>query len=217
MNAKDLKRLAGSADAERRSRAAAAILPEGALREHLVDVAVATMDSPIGELLVAVTPRGLACVAFDGEDREVLLERLARDLSPRILDVAAPTDAVRGELDEYFRHERTHFEVKVDRRLIGPFAWEVLRATRRVPFGHTATYGEVAARIGKPQAARAVGGALGSNPIPIVIPCHRVIGAGGKLTGYAGGLARKELLLELEGVLPPRIPGTAPRSVRDTR
>ena len=131
--------------------------------------------------------------------------------------MAGPTDEARRELDEYFRRARTRFDVKVDRRLIGDFAWEVLRATRRVPFGRTATYGEVAATIGRPKAARAVGGALGSNPIPIVIPCHRVMGAGGKLTGYAGGLPRKELLLELEGVLPPRLLGTALRSVGDTR
>ena len=161
------------------------------------------MDSPIGELLVAVTPRGLAYVAFQDEDRDALFARFARGLSPRILEVAGPTDEARRELDEYFRRERTRFELKVDRRLIGDFAWDVLRATRKVPFGRTATYGEVAATIGRPKAARAVGGALGSNPIPIVIPCHRVVGAGGKLTGYAGGLVRKELLLELEGASEP--------------
>jgi methylated-DNA-[protein]-cysteine S-methyltransferase len=206
MNTKDLKALAEAADTERRSQAAAAALPDSALREHLVDVAIATTDSPVGELFVAVTPRGLACVAFDDEDRDDIMERLSQELSPRILSAAAPTDQVRRELDQYFGGDRIRFEVKVDRRLIGPFAWDVLRATRRVPFGRTATYGEVAAKIGKPKAARAVGGALGSNPIPIVIPCHRVIGAGGKLTGYAGGLPRKELLLELEGVLPQRLP-----------
>jgi methylated-DNA-[protein]-cysteine S-methyltransferase len=192
-----------AAEAERRSRTAAADLPEPAVRDHLVDVAVATMDSPIGELLVAVTPRGLACVAFQGEDRDELFARFARRLSPRIMEVAGPTDEARRELEEYFRHERRRFELKVDRRLIGDFAWDVLRATRKVPFGRTVTYGEVAATIGRPKAARAVGGALGSNPIPIVIPCHRVVGAGGKLTGYAGGLPRKELLLELEGASGP--------------
>jgi methylated-DNA-[protein]-cysteine S-methyltransferase len=217
MNANELKRLAVAADADRRSRAAAAALSDAAVRERLVDVAVATMDSPLGELLVAVTPRGLACVAFDGEDREVLLERMARDLSPRILEVAAPTDDTRRELEEYFARTRTRFDLKVDRRLIGPFAWDVLSATRRVPFGSTATYGQVATRIGRPTAARAVGAALGSNPIPIVIPCHRVIGAGGKLTGYAGGLPRKQLLLELEGSLPPRLQGTVPGPVLPSR
>ena len=203
MKTNDLKRLATAAKAERRSRTAASALPGLAVRDHLVDVAVATMDSPIGELMLAVTSRGLAYVAFQDEDRDAIFARLAAGLSPRIMEVAGPTDEARRELDEYFRHARRRFELKVDRRLIGDFAWDVLRATRKVPFGRTATYGEVAATIGRPKAARAVGGALGSNPIPIVIPCHRVVGAGGRLTGYAGGLPRKELLLELEGVLEP--------------
>jgi methylated-DNA-[protein]-cysteine S-methyltransferase len=210
MSTNDLKNLANAADAERRSRAAAATLPDLAARDGLLDVAVATMDSPIGELLVAVTPRGLAYVAFQDDDRDELYARLARGLSPRILEAAAPTDETRRELNEYFRHERRRFDLKVDRRLIGDFAWEVLRATRKVTFGHTATYGEVAAAIGRPKAARAVGGALGSNPIPIVIPCHRVVGSGGRLTGYAGGLPRKELLLELEGVLAPGMHAVQP-------
>jgi methylated-DNA-[protein]-cysteine S-methyltransferase len=207
MNANELKRLAKPSDAERGSRQAAVAFPPLAVDAGLVDVAVATMDSPIGELLVAVTPRGLACVAFEDEDRDALFARLARDLSPRILEAAAPTDETRRELEQYFGRDRTKFALKVDRRLIGDFAWDVLTATRRVPFGRTATYGEVAARIGRPKAARAVGGALGSNPIPIVIPCHRVVGAGGRLTGYAGGLPRKELLLELEGA---RMPSSGP-------
>jgi methylated-DNA-[protein]-cysteine S-methyltransferase len=199
MKTNDLKRLVTAAEAERRSRKAASTLGELAVGDHLVDVAVATMDSPVGELLVAVTPRGLACVSYQDEDRDELFALFARRLSPRILEVAGPTDEARRELEQYFRGERTRFELKVDRRLIGDFAWDVLRATSKVPFGRTATYGEVAATLGRPKAARAVGGALGSNPIPIVIPCHRVVGAGGKLTGYAGGLPRKELLLELEG------------------
>ena len=201
MRTNDLKRLMSAAEAGRRSRAASADLPERAVSEHLLDVAVATMDSPIGELLVAVTPRGQAYVAFQDEDRDKLFARFARRLSPRILEAAGPTDEARRELDQYFARQRRRFELKVDRRLIGDFAWDVLRATRKVPFGRTATYGEVAATIGRPKAARAVGGALGSNPIPIVIPCHRVVGAGGRLTGYAGGLPRKELLLDLEGAI----------------
>jgi methylated-DNA-[protein]-cysteine S-methyltransferase len=202
-NTTDLKRLAEAADADTRSKRAAARLPDLAAREGLLDVAVATMDSPVGELLVAVTPKGLAAVAFEGENRDELYAQIARKLSPRILEAAAPTDEARRELDEYFARRRTRFDLKIDRRLIGGFAWDVLSATRKVTFGHTATYGEVATAIGRPKAARAVGGALGSNPIPIVIPCHRVVGSGGRLTGYAGGLPRKELLLELEGVLAP--------------
>ncbi len=128
-----------------------------------------------------------------------MFERWARELSPRVLMAAGPTDEARRELEQYFEGDRERFELPIDRRLIGPFAWDVLKATRRVGFGHLATYGQIAARIDRPKAARAVGRALGSNPIPIVIPCHRIVGASGTLTGYAGGLPRKETLLRLEG------------------
>src|SRR5262249_46904013 len=114
---------------------------------------------------------------------------------------ARAADEVRGELDEYFRGARRRFDLRVDRRLMSPFMKDVLGATARVSFGHLATYGEIAGRIGQPRSARAVGAALGANPIPIVIPCHRVVGANGKLTGYGGGLPGKELLLRLEGSL----------------
>ncbi len=203
MSRNELKRLISASEAERGAHAAADTFTDRAASEGLIDVAVATMDSPIGELLVAVTPRGLVCIAFDGEDRDVMMARITQDLSPRVLAAARPTDEARRELQEYFAHERRRFDVKVDRRLIGRFAWDVLSATRKVPFGGTATYGQIAVAIGRPKAARAVGSALGSNPIPIVIPCHRIVGAGGKLTGYAGGLPRKELLLELEGAALP--------------
>jgi methylated-DNA-[protein]-cysteine S-methyltransferase len=204
MNTNDLKRLAKRSKSEERSRAAAAGLPELAATDGLLDVAVAEMDSPIGGLMVAVTPRGLACVAFEGEEyRDAVLGRIAREISPRILPFAKGTDEWRRELDEYFAAERTRFDLRVDRRLIHGIARDVLVQTSRIGFGETNTYGEIAKKIGHPTAARAVGRALGSNPIPIVIPCHRVIGASGKLTGYAGGLDRKIALLELEGVLAP--------------
>jgi methylated-DNA-[protein]-cysteine S-methyltransferase len=196
---RDLKRLARAADADRAARAAADRLGEVAAGQRLVDVAVASMDSPIGELTVAVTSRGLAAISFQDEESAVALERWARELSPRLLMVAGPTDEARHELEQYFEGTRERFELPIDRRLIGPFAWDVLKATRRVGFGHLATYGQIAARIDRPKAARAVGRALGSNPIPIVIPCHRIVGASGSLTGYAGGLPRKETLLRLEG------------------
>ncbi|TMK20882.1 MAG: methylated-DNA--[protein]-cysteine S-methyltransferase [Actinobacteria bacterium] len=189
-------------EAERRSRQAAERFRAAAPDTGLVDVAVGTMGSPVGELLVAVTPRGLAAIAFEGDDRDRVLDRLARGLSPRVLMAARATDDVRRELDEYFRGARRRFDLRLDRRLMSPFAKDVLGATARVPFGRLATYGEIAGRIGRPKAARAVGAALGANPIPIVVPCHRVIGAGGNLTGYGGGLPRKELLLRLEGSLP---------------
>ena len=201
MNMNDLKRLASAASSSARARRAADELTERAVAEGLVDVAVATMDSPIGELFVAVTPTGLVSVAFEDEPRDEVLERIVRQISPRVLEVAAPTDEARRELEQYFRSQRRSFDLSIDRRLIGDFAWSVLRATSRVGFGELATYGQIAARIHRPTAARAVGRALGSNPIPIVIPCHRVVGAGGSLTGYAGGLPRKQTLLRLEGSL----------------
>jgi methylated-DNA-[protein]-cysteine S-methyltransferase len=202
MNTNDLKRLASRTEFEERSRAAAMELPDLAAVDGLLDVAVGTMPSPIGDLLVAVTPRGLACVAFEGEGyRDEVLERVAREISPRILPSAKGTDAWRRELDEYFEAERTRFDLRVDRRLIRGIARDVLRQTSKIPYGELSTYGRIAGEIGHPSAARAVGRALGANPIPIVIPCHRVIGASGKLTGYAGGLGRKVSLLELEGSL----------------
>ena len=200
----DLKRLVDRRSAPSRARDAAAKIADGAADRRLLDVAIGELDSPIGELMVAVTPAGLAYVAFDDEDRGELLARFARELSPRILGSARATDEVRRELDEYFAGERRRFDLRVDRRLMGRFAWEVLRATRRVGFGRTTTYGELAERVGRPRAARAVGNALGANPIPIVIPCHRVLRAGGGVGGYAGGPERKRLLLRLEGWLEDR-------------
>jgi methylated-DNA-[protein]-cysteine S-methyltransferase len=153
----------------------------------------------VGELLLAVTAKGLACIAYEEQDRDRLLDRFARQLSPRVLNSARSTDAPRRQLDEYFAGSRHAFDLHLDRRLMGPFARKVLDATARVPFGEISTYGRVATEIDAPHAARAVGAALGSNPIPIVVPCHRIVGASGKLTGYAGGLHRKEFLLRLEG------------------
>jgi methylated-DNA-[protein]-cysteine S-methyltransferase len=199
MNPNDLKRLTNRAGAEQASRAAAAAIPDLAVADGLLDVAIADVGSPIGQLLVAVTRRGLVRVGFENEDRDELLADLAERISPRILESRSATDDVRRELDEYFERERTDFDVPVDRRLIHGIARDVLVQTSRITFGRTSTYGEIAKKIGHPTAARAVGRALGSNPIPIVIPCHRVIGASGKLTGYAGGLDRKIALLTLEG------------------
>ena len=205
MNPNDLKRLASRAETERRSRAVAGTIPDLATADGSLDVALGTLDSPIGELLVAVTARGLAAVSFEDEDgyREQLLARIAREISPRILPSPKATDEWRRELEEYFAAGRTRFELRVDRRLIHGIAEDVLRRTSKIPYGQLSTYGTIADEIGQPKAARAVGRALGSNPIPIVIPCHRVIGASGKLTGYAGGLDRKVTLLELEGVMAP--------------
>jgi methylated-DNA-[protein]-cysteine S-methyltransferase len=199
MNANDLKRLAPATSASARARQAAVSIGDLAADRGLLDVAVGTLGSPIGDLLIAVTPRGLARVAFDIEPRDEVLGDLADKVSPRILESPSGTQAWRRELDEYFDRARTRFDLRIDRRLLSPFAREVLAGAVRVPFGHTTTYGELAEHIGHPRAARAVGTALGSNPIPIVLPCHRVLRAGGQLGGYAGGLNRKTILLALEG------------------
>jgi methylated-DNA-[protein]-cysteine S-methyltransferase len=175
-----------------------------ALDAGLADVAYGSMDSPVGELLVAVTDRGLVRVAFASEPGDEVLEELAARVSPRVLRLPDRTDVARRELDEYFAGERRRFDLPLDWSLVRGFAQGVLRATARVPFGSVTTYGRMAEAAGSPRASRAAGNALGSNPIPIVVPCHRVLHAGGGLGGYAGGLDRKRYLLSLEGTLPGR-------------
>jgi methylated-DNA-[protein]-cysteine S-methyltransferase len=169
----------------------------------LLDVAYAIEQTPVGRLLLAATPRGLVRVAYldadDDEDR--VLVALADRISPRVLSAPARLDGPRRELDEFFGGQRHSFETPIDWRMTQPgFAQRVLRATSRIPFGETASYKQVARGAGSPQAYRAAGNALGGNPLPIVIPCHRVLHAGGGLGGYTGGLDRKRTLLELEGV-----------------
>jgi methylated-DNA-[protein]-cysteine S-methyltransferase len=166
----------------------------------LTDVSYAFEPSPVGDLLVAVTPRGLIRIAYNAEEYgDDVLAELARRISPRVVEAPAALDAVRRELDEYFAGERTRFDIPVDWRLHDGFSRRVLKATARIPFGKLLTYGEVAAKAGSPRGSRAAGNALGSNRIPIVVPCHRVVRSGGKLGGYAGGVERKEYLLQLEG------------------
>jgi methylated-DNA-[protein]-cysteine S-methyltransferase len=167
----------------------------------LLDVAYGTHDSPLGPLTVMVTPRGLVRLSYSGEGMAAQLDEIADRVSPRILEAPERTDAVRRQLDEYFAGRRHAFEVPIDWGLVRGFAGEVLRATARIPFGSVSSYREVAMEAGSPNAYRAAGNALGSNPIPIVVPCHRVLHAGGGLGGYTGGLDRKRYLLELEGVL----------------
>ncbi|HEY7331988.1 MAG TPA: methylated-DNA--[protein]-cysteine S-methyltransferase [Candidatus Limnocylindria bacterium] len=196
------RRLAGSPAPPLDIERLGAAVGERAAAEGLLDVAYGTLDSPLGELLVAVTPRGLVRLAYDDEavEDDVLAE-LAERVSPRVLRAPERTDAVRRELDDYFAGRRHGFETRVDWSLVRGFAGDVLRATARVPFGEVSTYRDVAAAAGSPRAYRAAGNALGSNPIPIVVPCHRVLHAGGGLGGYTGGLDRKRHLLRLEGVL----------------
>jgi methylated-DNA-[protein]-cysteine S-methyltransferase len=171
-----------------------------AAAEDLVDVAYDTLESPVGELLVAATPAGLVRIVYaDRAPEERLLEQLASRVSPRILHLPGKLDAARRQLDEYFAGRRRDFELDTDWSLMAPFQRRILGRTAAIPYGEVSTYGAVAAEAGSPRAARAAGAALGSNPIPIVIPCHRVVGASGSLTGYGGGIWRKERLLELEG------------------
>jgi methylated-DNA-[protein]-cysteine S-methyltransferase len=169
--------------------------------EGLADVSYASLDSPFGELTAAVTERGLVRLAFPEEDLDTVLERLAARISPRIVEAPAPPDSVRRELEEYFAGRRRQFELPLDWTLVGPFARRVLRAAGEIPYGAVLSYTQVAAEAGSPRGSRAAGNALGSNPIPIVVPCHRVLRSGGALGGYAGGLERKRWLLELEGAL----------------
>jgi len=169
------------------------------------DVSYAFVDSPVGTMIAAGTERGLACLGYEDlhGGADPLLERIAAEISPRVLLAPAKLDRVRRELDEYFAGTRQDFDLELDLTLARPFARRILAATARIPFGSTSTYGEIAAKAGSPGAARAAGGALGSNPIPIVVPCHRVLARNGTLHGYTGGLHRKQRLLELEGVLTP--------------
>jgi methylated-DNA-[protein]-cysteine S-methyltransferase len=177
-------------------------LAERAAAEGLLDVAYATVDSPLGPLVVAGTPRGLVRLAYSEflPDADVL-DELARKVSPRILEAPARLDDVRRELDEYFEGRRTDFDLPIDWTLTRGFTSKVLQATARIGFGETSTYAEMATHAGSPRAVRAAGNALGSNPLPVVVPCHRVLRTGGALGGYTGGVERKEFLLRLEGVL----------------
>lgn len=176
-------------------------LADRAGREGLIDVAYGPYDSPLGQLTVMVTPRGLVRLSYPDEHAERQLEEIAGVVSPRVMRAPDRTDAVRRQLDDYFAGRRHSFDVPIDWRLVRGFAGDVLRATARIPFGAVSTYREIAAEAGSPNAYRAAGNALGSNPVPIVVPCHRVLHAGGGLGGYTGGLDRKRYLLRLEGVL----------------
>ena len=182
-----------SADLDRRFR-------DAAVRAGLLDVAYDLVDTPIGTLLIAATDRGLCRIAYDADaDQEV--DRLARTFGVRVLRSASPIDPARRQLDEYFEGHRHRFELPLDIDSLADFNRRVLHELARVPYGEVVTYGELAARSARPRAARAVGTVMNRNPLPIVLPCHRVIGSNGKLVGYGGGLERKEALLRLEGAL----------------
>jgi methylated-DNA-[protein]-cysteine S-methyltransferase len=171
---------------------------DAAAREGLLDVGFDVVDSPVGELLVAATPRGVCRISYDA-DPEAQAERLARAYGLRVLRAPRAVDDVKRELDEYFEGKREAFDLPLDLTGAAEFTRNVLVELGRVPFGEVTTYGHLAARVGRPRAARAVGTVMNRNPIPIVLPCHRVVGSSGSLVGYAGGLDRKEQLLRLEG------------------
>jgi methylated-DNA-[protein]-cysteine S-methyltransferase len=171
-------------------------LAERAASEGLLDVAYTTLESPVGTLTLARTPQGLVRIAFDSESG--VLEELAARVSPRVLRAPGRLDDVRRELDEYFAGRRTTFDLPLDWTLSSGFRRQVLTETAAIPYGRTSTYGALAAQAGSPKAFRAAGTALATNPIPIVVPCHRVLPSGGALGNYRGGPARKRLLLDLE-------------------
>lgn len=172
------------------------------LRDAEADVAYRVLDTPIGKVVGAKTERGLLRLAYEDFNggADAVVEQLAGKVSPRVLHQPRKLDDVAFELDEYFRGERTSFDLPIDWSLSSDFTRRILQACARIPFGHLASYGDMAREAGNPKASRAAGRALGSNPIPIVVPCHRVVGTSGKLTGYTGGVHRKVALLAVEGV-----------------
>lgn len=177
-----------------------AAVAERAEREGLVDVAYTTIDSPLGQLLLAATPTGLARVAYPLNDFDAVLEDLALRLSPRVIESPARLDPARRELEEYFNGRRREFDLPLDLSVTSGFSRRVLEATAAIGFGEHASYADVARAAGSERAVRAAGSALGRNPVPVVVPCHRVLRTGGGLGGYTGGLDKKRFLLDLEGL-----------------
>jgi methylated-DNA-[protein]-cysteine S-methyltransferase len=169
-------------------------------RSGLVDVAFERHDSPLGTIIVGATSEGLVRVGLPAEDEDDVLQQLAERVSARVLRASRDSlTQTRRELDEYFGRDRRVFDIPLDWRLTSGFRREVLRATAQIPYGHTASYRDVATRAGSPGAVRAAGSALATNPLPIVVPCHRVLRTGGGLGGYRGGPEAKARLLSLEG------------------
>jgi methylated-DNA-[protein]-cysteine S-methyltransferase len=170
-----------------------------AANEGLVDVAYTQTDSPLGPLTIAATDAGLVTLAYPDRSVDEVLAGLAERISPRILELPARLDPVRQELDEYFEGRRKRFDFPLDWRLTaGGFFGKILRAANEIDYGTTITYRQIAELAGNVKAVRAAGNGLGSNPIPIVVPCHRVIATSGGMGGYTGGIERKQFLLALE-------------------
>ena len=166
--------------------------------EGLLDVAYTTIDSPLGTLLLAATPKGLVRVAYDVEDHDRVLGSLAQRISPRVLRAPRRLDAAARELDEYFSRQRRVFDLPLDMSLSKGFRQLVQRHLPEIGYGQTRTYRQVAELVGNPQAVRAVGTACATNPLPVIVPCHRVLRADGTPGGYVGGPGAKQALLSLE-------------------
>lgn len=173
-------------------------LAADAQNEGLLDVAYRVVTSPVGDLLLAGTDLGLLRVAFSAEDFDAVLQSLADRVSPRVLEAPARLDTAARELDEYFAGRRRAFDLPLDRRLATGFRGTVLRQLSEIDYGDTATYGAIARRAGNPKAVRAVGTACATNPLPLVVPCHRVVRSDGTMGGYLGGVEAKRMLLALE-------------------
>jgi len=173
-------------------------LEEAAIRDGLLDVAYTTIDTPVGSLLLAATDKGLVRVAYDSEDHDKVLDTLATTLSPRVLRAPRRLDEAAREVDQYFAGVRTRFDLTLDLSLSRGFRQVVQRYLPEIAYGHTQSYAQVAQRVGHPKAVRAVGAACATNPLPVVVPCHRVLRTDGTLGGYIGGLAAKTALLNLE-------------------
>jgi methylated-DNA-[protein]-cysteine S-methyltransferase len=184
-------------DAEERARLRRAFV-DRATAEGLIDVAYRSLDTPLGELLLAATSDGVVRVAFQSESRDTVLQELADVVSPRILEAPAMLDRAAGELTEYFEGRRRTFDLEVDLRLSRGYRQEVLKHLQRIPFGETRSYSAIASSSGHPGASRAVGTACASNPVPLIVPCHRVVRSDGSIGNYAGGAEAKRFLLDLE-------------------
>jgi methylated-DNA-[protein]-cysteine S-methyltransferase len=173
-------------------------LAAAAQRDGFLDIAYSTVDSPVGPLLLAATEQGLVRVAYAREDHDAVLQQLADKVSPRVLHAPARLDAAARELDEYFDRTRRTFDLPLDWRLAAGFRSTVLHHLPEIGYGQTASYATVAALSGSPKAVRAVGTACAKNPLPVVVPCHRVVRSDGAMGGYLGGPEAKRLLLALE-------------------
>jgi len=173
-------------------------LQAAAEREGVLDISYRTIATPVGELLLAATEHGLVRVAYARENHDAVLAKPAQEISPRILRAPSRLDRVARQLDEYFGRHRTTFDLSLDFRLATGFSRVVLTHLPEITYGHTESYAEVAAAAGSPKAARAVGTACAKNPLPVVVPCHRVVRSDGSSGGYVGGPEAKQTLLTLE-------------------